>query len=312
LVAGGGDPRIEYNVAQALTALERYPDALAAYQRFIAEAPPGTLSAAQQERFFALLDELKNKITRFEIHCAVEGARVLVRDTAVGVTPLRSPVSLNAGPAKVEAIADGFKPFTMDVVLEGGKTQVLEVNLERVDFTGALTVRSSIPATRVLIDRSERGVTPLTVRVERGTHLIASSVEGYDDQSKTVSFEPGSKRELTFFPVRSANYTTAWIGFVSGGVAIIGGGVTGALAFTSFNDAKGQCDNTTKQCGPTGQGDLQTSKTFGVLSDVLFGLGAAGAGVGILGLYLAARDRGNPRPVEIVVGAGALSLQGAF
>ena len=94
-----------------LTALERFPEALASYQTFISEAPPGTLNAAQQEKFFTLLDELKAKIARVEVKCSVAGARVLVRDQVVGTVPLAGPVSVNAGPAKVEVIADGYKPF---------------------------------------------------------------------------------------------------------------------------------------------------------------------------------------------------------
>jgi hypothetical protein len=66
--------------------MDRYPEALASYQQIIAEAPSGTLSPAQQEKFFSLLDDLKAKVTRVAIRCPVPGARVLLRDTAVGIT----------------------------------------------------------------------------------------------------------------------------------------------------------------------------------------------------------------------------------
>ena len=73
------DARLHYNIAQALAALERYPEALASYQAFIAEAPAGTLTEAQQAQLFALVEDLKRKIARVELKCDVPGARVLVR-----------------------------------------------------------------------------------------------------------------------------------------------------------------------------------------------------------------------------------------
>lgn len=310
--ARGGDARIEYNIAQTLTALERYPEALEAYQRFITEAPAGTLTAAQQERFFALLDELKAKISRLDIHCTVEGARVLVRGTQVATTPVATPVSLNAGTAKIEVIADGFQPFSTEVTLEGGKTRALEVSLERVDFSAALTVVSSVSGTHVAIDGADRGSAPLTLRVNRGTHVVSARADGYDNQSKSVTLEPGGKTEVRFFPVRRADYTLAWVGFVGGAAAVAGGAVTGVLAFTSLGSAKQECDTTTQQCGPTGQSGLQTSKTFGTFSDVFFGLGAAGLAVGVVGLYIAGRGHEHARPVEVVAGPGALGIRGTF
>ena len=99
VLSRGGDPRIHYNIAQALTALERYPEALASYQSFIAEAPAGTLSSVQQEKLLSLVDELKSKISRLTVRCVVPGALVLVRGKEIGSTPLSAAVSLNAGPA---------------------------------------------------------------------------------------------------------------------------------------------------------------------------------------------------------------------
>ena len=311
-LAQGGDPRMHYNIAQTLTALERYPEALVSYQAFLTEAPAGTLSAAQQERFFALLDELKAKISRVEVKCDVAGARVLVRDRALGTTPLPGPISLNAGPAKIEVLAEGFKPFVTNIDLAGGVARTVDVALERVDFSGALSVKSSAAGARVLVDGAERGTTPLSLRVDRGAHVVVVRASGYVEQSKTVTIEAGGRTELQFSPARSPDYTLAFLGFGVGFVGVAAGSVTGILAFTSWSSAKAECYTPAKECGPAGQPELATSKTFGTLSTVAFGVGAAGIGVGAYGWVRARRGRGAAKPVEIMLLPGGLGLRGGF
>jgi hypothetical protein len=311
-LARGGDAKIRYNIAQTLTALERYPEALAAYQAFLAEAPAGTLSAAQQERFFALLDELKAKIARIEVRCDVAGARVLVRNAAVGTTPFAGLISVNAGPARIEVLAEGFKPFAVEMDLPGSQTRTVDIPLERIDFAGRLSVDSGGVAAHVRVDGSDRGVTPLTLRVDQGAHVVSVSASGFIDQGKTVTIQPGGRTAMEFSLVRSPDYTLAYTGFVAGFVGIAAGGVTGVLAFTTLSSAKTQCDSATKECGPAGQPDLQTSKTYGVLSSVGFGVGAAGVGVGLFGWLTARHGRALTRPIEVVLLPARLELKGSF
>jgi len=311
-LSAGGDPRVRYNIAQTLTALERYPEALASYQAFLAEAPSGTLNAAQREKFFALLDELKGKIARVTVSCGVPGARVLVRETAVGTTPLAPGIAVNAGPAKVEVLAEGYKPFVSEVVLAGGTTVTVSVPLERIDFTGALSVKSAAPATHVMIDGAERGMAPLVLRLDRGAHVVLASAHGYVDESNTVMLEAGGHAELSFNAPPSPDYTVAYAGFGVGLAGIAVGSVTGILALTSFSSAKSSCDTSTKECGPAGQPDLQTSKTYGILSSVAFGVGAAGVGVGVYGIIRARRREGGAPPVELVLLPGGLRVQGTL
>jgi PEGA domain len=311
-LARGGDPRVRYNIAQTLTALERYPEALASYQAFLAEAPAGTLNAAQQETFFALLDELKSKIARVGIQCEVAGARVLVRDRALGTTPLDGAIVVNAGPARIEVLAEGYKPFVAEVTLAGGHMQTVNVSLERIDFTGRLSVKSNIASARVSVDGVDRGATPLALRVNQGAHVVVVRAGGYVDQSKTLTIEPGGRTELSFSLSRAPDYTLAYVGFGVGFVGVAAGSVTGILAFTTLSSAKAQCDTVAKECGPSGQPDLQTSKTYGLLSSVAFGVGAAGVGVGIYGWVSGRRARTLVKPVEVVLLPAKLELQGSF
>jgi len=307
-LARGADPRIHYNIAQTLTALERYPEALASYQAFLAEAPSGTLNSAQQTKFFALLDDLKSRISRVEILCAVPGARVLIRDKAVGTTPIDGAIAVNAGLSKIEVLAEGFKPFVGNVVLGGDRVERVNVVLERIDFTGVVSVTSNVPGSRVSLDGADRGVAPQSLRAQQGAHLVRVRANGYVEQSRTVMIEPGGHGEASFVLERSPDYKVAYASFGVGLVGIAAGTVTGVLAFTTLASAKLQCDTADKQCGPTGQPDLQSSKTYGIVSTVAFGVGAAGIGVGIYGLLNARHGHPSARPVEVVLRPGGLYL----
>jgi hypothetical protein len=309
-LAAGGDPRIHYNVAQTLTALERYPEALASYQTFLAEAPTGTLTPAQQEKFFALLDELKSKITRLEVTCDVPGARVLVRDKAFGTTPEAGPlaVSVNAGPAKIEVLAEGFRPFETTIDLPGGVVRRVPVVLERVDFTGALLVKGNVPDATVSVDGTARGAPPVALRLERGTHTLVMKADRYVEQSQTVEIEAGGRREVTFTLQRAPDYTLTYVGVGVGAAGIAAGTVMGILAFTKLGDAEKQCDTVNKECGPSAQAGLATSKTYGTLSTVGFGIGIAGAGLALGALIAVNRGREPTKPVEVLLlptGVGA-------
>jgi hypothetical protein len=313
-LAAGGDPRIHYNVAQTLTALERYPEALTSYQTFLTEAPTGTLTAAQQEKFFVLLEDLKARITRVEVTCDVSGARVLVRDKAVGETSKAGPlaVSINSGPAKIEVLAEGFRPFVTTIDLPGGAVRRVPVALERVDFTGALLVKGNVPDATVTIDGAERGAPPVAIRLERGTHTLVMKAASYVEQSETIEIEAGGKREVTFTLQRAPDYTLSYVGVAVGGVGIAAGAVMGILAFTSLGDAKKQCDTVNKECGPAAQAGLVTSKTYGTLSTIGFGVGIAGAGLAI-GSFVAVRGGREPaRPVNVVLMPNGLSARGTF
>ena len=314
----GKNSLLHYNIGQALTFLERYPEALASYQRFLAEVPAGKLSEAQTSALFARLEDLKAKIARVEVKCSVVGARVLVRDKVVGTVPLGAAVSVNAGPAKIEVLAEGHKPFVTQVSLDGGTTHTLDVKLERVDFTGTILVASNVSGASVYVDGTARGTTPLTLKVERGTHLVKVTASDHLDGSDTVTLEAGQKKDV-WLPLRRApDYTVAYFGFAVGALGVGAGAITGILALTNFKDAKANCDTVAKECGPAGQESLRLSRSYGLWSTVSFAVGIAGAGLGVFGLVRAARGSSDPAEkhartgVDVAIVPGGLVLGGAF
>jgi hypothetical protein len=311
-LAQGGDPRIHYNIAQALTALERYPEALASYQAFLAEAPSQTLNAAQQEKFFQLLDELKTKITRVWIRCDVPGARVLLRNVEIGQTPIDGAIPVNAGPARLEVIAEGFLPVATEIRLLGGQTQTVNVALQRIDFGGRLSIDCNVPAATVYVDEVSRGICPVALRVERGSHLVEVKASGYLAENRTLVIEPGGKTHAVFSLRRAPDYTLAYVGFGVGFVGVTAGTVTGILAFTTLSGAKSDCDTVARQCGPAGQPGLENSRTYGTVSTIAFGVGAAGVGLGIYGWLRARPGAALRKSVEMSLLPAGFLVRGSF
>ncbi len=306
------DARLHYNVAQAFAALERFPEALASYQAFIAEAQAGTLNESQQSELFTLVEALKDKIARLQLHCSVDGARVLVRGRVVGKTPLIAPVVLNAGAAKVEVVAEGYKPFEANIELPGAKSRELRVVLQRVDFSGAIAVAANVAGARVFVDGVAAGVAPTRVRVKQGTHVVEVRAAGHESQRSTVTVEPAKRVELSVALEPTPDRTLVYLGFGVGATGVAAGTVSGILALSRFDKAKEQCDQTAKECGPAAQADLQSSKTWGTVSTVAFGVGAAGLGLGVYGLLTTAPRRGLPPRVEVVMIPGGAGVRGGF
>jgi tetratricopeptide (TPR) repeat protein len=87
-------PRLHYNLALCLDGLGRSVDAVAEFERFLAEAPDAPI----EHRTYAsgAVTRLEPKIGRLELRGFPIGARVTVDGTAAGVTPMR-PIPVAPG-----------------------------------------------------------------------------------------------------------------------------------------------------------------------------------------------------------------------
>jgi tetratricopeptide (TPR) repeat protein len=130
-VALSPDPRLYYNLADICEKVGRYADALRWLTRFQFEASRGELERVPH--LSSRLALLRNRVALLKVNVNVPGARVLVRDAVVGIQPAGQPlaVSLNAGPALVEIIGDGYRPYYKEHSLPGGGSLELVIALNR-------------------------------------------------------------------------------------------------------------------------------------------------------------------------------------
>jgi hypothetical protein len=213
-----------YNRGRALQFLGRFPEALDAIERFAIEAPPEL-----RERVPGLphlLDELRARVGALTVTSPVEGARVLVNDKQIGVTPLASAVRVGAGRLSIEVFADGYFPMRREIDLPGRGARAVDFPLVSRDTSGLVVVKSHVATTRVSIDGSVLGTAPVEAGLVAGAHRIVSEREGYDAAATQVMLGAGEKREVWLDPAARAPIYARWWFWTAVGVVVIGGVVT--------------------------------------------------------------------------------------
>jgi hypothetical protein len=165
----------------------RYADALGAYSK-------------------ALYAEIRPRVSLLDLTCDVAGARVLVRDKVIGVTPL-PPTRILAGA----------------VTLAGGGELSLKVPLHAKSTSGFVSITTNPMGALVSVDGSERGTsTPkLELALPAGPHDVSVKRDGYDAARIPIVLSPGSSRDVStpLEPTRSergADHGSLTPGQVSG------------------------------------------------------------------------------------------------
>lgn len=231
------DPALLYNMGHALETLEDYPGALAKYQDFARLAPADL--RARVPKLDELLANIRAKVATVSISCNVPGARVLVRDRAVGEVPPKGALlvlSLNAGPAAVEVDAEGFNRFRRNLDLPGGGSLVVDADLIPSSRAGVLVVDTEPESGEVLVDDKSLGSAPVEVSVGVGTHTVLVRHAGFEDKSTSVVVNAGERKPLTVKLEKSTPLTQKWW-FWAGIGAVVAGGVAIGIAATTERSA---------------------------------------------------------------------------
>jgi hypothetical protein len=233
-----GQVGLHYSLARAYQFLGEYPEALAELEIFAKSASADDL--AKLGRLDALFAEIRPRVSTLVLRCAVNGARVIVRDRVVGVTPLASIV-VPAGAATLEVDLDGFFTERRDVVLPGGGSLHLDVELHRKSTTALLTVSTSPPGAQVFVDDSYFGTsTPkIEVAVIPGAHDVIARRDGYDEARVPLVVQPGTTRDVSIPLQRSVPITARWWFWTGVGVVVAGSVVTAIALTTDRSPSKG-------------------------------------------------------------------------
>jgi hypothetical protein len=171
---------------------------------------------------------LRSKIAKLSVVCNVSGARVLVRDKAVGDTPSHGEplvVSLTAGSAMLEVDADGYESFQRSVVLPGGSALVVNVELVSKGRAGLLLVDSQPPGSDVLVDGRPLGNAPVEASVGAGTHEVVVRHAGFPESSTSVVVGLGERRAVTITLQRPTPLTQKWWFWAGVGAVVVAGAI---------------------------------------------------------------------------------------
>jgi hypothetical protein len=215
------EPALLYNRGRALQLLGRYPEALEELEKFQHEASPEL--ALRVPTLAKLVAEVKTHVSSIRVSCNVDGARVLARDVAVGVTPIQAPVRLITGHAAIEVLAEGYLPFRKEYDLEAGAVVDLSVNLVAKASAGVLAVTSTQPGSIVLVDGESLGVAPLETTLNAGNHRIVLNTDGFEDTETTAVVKSGARTDVRLSPSKPASLLSQWWFWTAVGGAIVGG-----------------------------------------------------------------------------------------
>lgn len=120
--------RVLYNIGQVYYELHDYANALRAFKQYMDDGA-SDISEARRAEVEALYRKLEARIGQLDIRTNVEGAEILVDDVSVGVSPLPSPVAVNAGPRKILVSKAGYASVGRQVTVAGGETEALLLEL---------------------------------------------------------------------------------------------------------------------------------------------------------------------------------------
>ncbi len=225
------DPALLYNQGRALEALGDYPAALDKLEAFEQQASP-TLKA-RATGLHDLITSIRARIATVIVRTNAPGARVLVREKAVGVVnggEMR--VRIRAGSASIEVTADEHEPFRREVDLSAGAELVVDARLVRKKRDALVVVRTSPAAADVLFDGKPIGRAPLELRTGAGEHELVATASGYYEERVAMTLALGDKRDVDVEMRKTPGITSKWWFWTAIGV-VVAGGVATTIALTT-------------------------------------------------------------------------------
>ncbi len=228
------DPVLLYNMGRAHEVLGNYPEALEELEQFQAQAMPDL--RAKVPHLAERLSVLRSHVAVLTVRSNVAGARVLLRDKTVGVTPLEKPLKTSSGRGVVEVTAEGFTPFRVEIDLRGGQANVVNAQLLSRAATGVLVVQSQVVGAEVLIDGKAMGRAPVEATLSAGTHPLLVRKDGYEPTSTSAVVGAGERRTVTIpLEVKSPLVGKWW--FWAGVGVVVAAGVLTTVALVSERKA---------------------------------------------------------------------------
>jgi hypothetical protein len=253
----------------------------------------------------------------------VPGATVKIGGLTYGGTPL-APRPITAGKLAIDIDKPGWKPAHVEIDAPAGIVTDVAVDLEP-DPTAKVTPVDSdapvevprigwlVPPTAGTLRVDGKPATGAEIELAPGTHEVEVRADAHDPWRRRVRITAGQKVELhpDLVPTRDREHAEH-IGFIflaGGGALLATGFATALVSEHAASDAREIVRVETLR-DPAAPGydvepkhtraDLDAARDrashFGLISDVAFGAGLVGIGVGAYYLYKGARERTDAPP----------------
>jgi hypothetical protein len=225
-----GDPALLYNQARALEAMGDYPDALDKLEQFEKDASPTLRAKVPGLR--ELMADVRGRIATLVVSTNANGARLLVREKAVGTIQNQHRLRTRAGPATVEVVAEGYIPFKKEVDLPAGTVVSIDAILVPKKRPDAILIVRTRPSADITMDGSALGRSPLEARVSPGSHELVATAEGHEEEKVRMTLAMGDRREVDLELKKPPGIFSKWY-FWTGVVAVVAGGVALGIALNT-------------------------------------------------------------------------------
>jgi len=193
------NPRVLFNVAVAEKELERYPAAIEALRRELAEGK-GQLSPDEERDVQNLLAGFEKFVAQLTIDVSERDADVFVDDEKIDNAKLPGPVMVKLGTRRIRAVKSGFAEAVESVTLAGGASGKVSLKLSALVRTARVNVAVVGPANAIVkIDGKEVGPAPYAgqVPVTADPHQFSAEAPGYVPASQSALVKEGEVLNLT-------------------------------------------------------------------------------------------------------------------
>lgn len=217
------------------------------------------------------------------------------------------------------------------------RAEQVRAEIERLNaLVGTVEIRGVPDGAEVLVDRESRGRIPLAeaIFVDLGRHEVVIEHQNRRILERVVTLAGGETVVLDLAsaaasdtsvdegaPIPSVDGASdsperlwTWVALGAGGAAAVAAGITGGVVLSRAEDIKERCNG--DECPPAVEADLEGARTLGTVTDVLWGVAAAGIAAGVV-LFFVEPRLGERTPAAAVgfaplSGGGAVTLGGRF
>jgi hypothetical protein len=242
------------------------------------------LSASQREQVKAVIGRASIFVASVQLRLSPEDLELKL-DGAVIARPESGELLLDPGDYLVSGSAPGYKSANVRIKAEGGTHKQVDLDLER---------------------EPEHEVAE--TKPEAASHAVAEAPDSAVEAAPTTSSGGGG----------GAGKALAYTGFIVGGAALVAGSITGVLTLSKASTLKKQCPN--DACPPGQSAALHNADTLATVSNIAFGVAAAGLIAGVIGLVMQGHGASEPASesaaaaltVQPVLGIDGVGVSGRF
>ncbi|MEI6841222.1 MAG: PEGA domain-containing protein [Methanomicrobiales archaeon] len=133
------------------------------------------------------------------------GAKIYLDSVDTGFVTPKTIVNVSAGNHTIRCSLAGYSDNSQTITVSAGQTVSVSIDLARIPVTGSISIQSNPSGARIYVDNTDTGfLTPRTiVNVSAGSHSIRCSLNGYSDNSQTITVSAGQAVSVSIDLTRS-------------------------------------------------------------------------------------------------------------